>query len=112
MQKPVTIRKLFIASRTDPSGSAIYEYMKSEFSWAESDGILINGNLALYILDNSLLYENYPERIFSDKYHIDNIIFLSKHSSVKDISSLTVHPRGFYYGLLKHIHCEFIVPVF
>ena len=94
MQGPVTINKLFIASRTDPSGSAIYEYMKHEFSWDENDGVLINGNMALCIMDKSLLYENYPETIFKNKYHIENIIFLSKHSSVKEISSLTVHPMG------------------
>ena len=94
MQKPITIRKLFIASRTDPSGSAIYEYMKNEFTWVEKEGILMNGDIALDILDNSLLFENYPERIFKDKFQIDNIIFLSKHSSVKEISSLTVHPMG------------------
>ena len=94
MQEPVTINKLFIASRTDPSGSAIYEYMKQAFSWDENDGVLINGNMALCIMDKPLLYENYPERIFKDKYHIENIIFLSKHSSVKEISSLTVHPLG------------------
>ena len=94
MQGPVTINKLIIASRTDPSGSTIYEYMKHEFSWDENDGVLINGNMALFIMDMSLLYENYPERIFKNKYHIENIIFLSKHSSVKEISSLTVHPLG------------------
>ena len=94
MQGPVIINKLFIASRKDPSGSAIYEYIKDKFSWEENHSILINGSNALHIIDDSLLYANYPEKTFGDKYHIKNIIFLSKHSSVKEISSLTVHPMG------------------
>ncbi|EQD77578.1 D-aminoacyl-tRNA deacylase, partial [mine drainage metagenome] len=56
--------------------------------------LLIHKNKALFLSTESLLYEDYPEQKFSGSLEIENIIYLSKHSSSKDISSLTVHPMG------------------
>ncbi len=94
MQNLTKIKKLLIASKTDPSGFSIYEHLKSTYPWKSIDDVLIHGNIALHLQDEPLLFRDFPESEFENRFIVENIIFLSRHSSARDISSITVHPMG------------------
>ncbi len=61
----------------------------------ETPGILGHKDYLFSYIDNKHLYlDNFSELYGSLKKNIDDVIFLSKHSSKADIKSLTVHPTG------------------
>lgn len=61
----------------------------------DNPGILRHGDYFFSYIDTKHLYlDNFSELFGHMEKDIDDVIFLSKHSSKADIKSLTVHPTG------------------
>lgn len=89
---------LIIASREDEASMAIAGTLLGRFNFRESGafpGLLAYENyLFSYIEKKHLYLDNFSELFGNLEKDIDDVIFLSRHSSQADIKSLTVHPTG------------------
>lgn len=89
---------LIIASREDEASMSIASSLLSGFDFSESslgDGILqYNNYLFTYIEKKHLYLENFCSLYPALQDKVQDVIFLSRHSSQADIKSLTVHPTG------------------
>lgn len=87
-----------IASREDKASMSIASAVLDLYSFEPVEnypGILKHGDYLFSYIDMKHLYlDNFGELFGSLKEKIDDVIFLSKHSSKADIKSLTVHPTG------------------
>lgn len=89
---------LLIGSREDEASMAIASAVLEMFNFEpsnETSGILKHEDYLFSYIDNKHLYlDNFNEQFGSIINSVDDVIFLSKHSSKADIKSLTVHPTG------------------
>lgn len=89
---------LIIGSSDDPASTSISDFLLDHYDFKESNGhtgFLESSNFLYHRIGiKHLYYENLEAEIRSAGIEVDNVIFLSKHSSVADIKSLTVHPTG------------------
>lgn len=89
---------LLIASREDEASMSIASALLDMFSFEpheQLNGILKHDNYLFSYIDMKHLYlENFSELFGTTKENVEDVIFLSKHSSRADIKSLTVHPTG------------------
>ena len=92
--------RLIIASREDKASSAIAERLLSrvDFSPTEVDGVLRHGEFLFGFIERRHLFMDTldgPIRKFENE--VQEVIFLSRHSSAADIKSITVHPTGNFH---------------
>lgn len=89
---------LIIASREDEASMSIAAALLEKFSFSESsrgkDLLEYRNYLFTYIDMKHLYLDNFCTTYEKLKEEIQDVIFLSKHSSKADIKSLTVHPTG------------------
>ena len=89
---------LIIASREDEASMSMARRLLETFEFRElegSPGVLShNGFLFSHISVKHLYLENFENLFSGIKGQVDDVIFLSRHSSKADIKSLTVHPTG------------------
>lgn len=89
-----TIKYLFLYSLKDPAGVNMARYLEDTIPFQESDypNIKIYGDYALTYTENDIVYTDYIDSNLPFKP--DTIIFLSRHSSVKEYPTLTAHVTG------------------
>lgn len=89
---------LIIASREDEASMSIAGALLEKFSFSESvrgEDLLEYKNYLFTYIDKKHLYlDNFCADYVKLKDEIQDVIFLSRHSSKADIKSLTVHPTG------------------
>lgn len=89
---------LILASREDPASMSMARYLldKVEFNPPEdSDGLYTHGDYVFsYIGEKHLYLKDFNSIVDGNASRVEDVIFLSKHSSRADIKSLTVHPTG------------------
>ncbi len=87
-----------IASREDEASMSIASALLDMYSFEPQEnmpGILRHEDYIFSYIDGKHLYlDNFSEQFSSVKGEVEDVIFLSKHSSRADIKSLTVHPTG------------------
>ncbi len=91
---------LLIASREDPASMSIASAVLDAYSFQENGGkpgiLKYKNYLFSYIDIKHLFLDNFGDLFGAIMEDIEDVIFLSKHSSKADIKSLTVHPTGNY----------------
>ena len=89
---------LIIGSGDDPASTSMSSHLLDNYDFRESEeypGFLEHGEFLFHKIEiKHLYYDSLESEIKDAGLQIDDIIFLSKHSSVADIKSLTVHPEG------------------
>ncbi len=95
---------LILASREDEASMSIAGRLLETVDFSEHndfENIKVHGDYFFSYIDVKHLYlENFNELFGNFKDKIEDIIFLSRHSSKADIKSLTVHPTGNFNGAL------------
>ena len=90
--------RLIIASRNDPASISIAHHLLDSVDFSPYNGsssILRHGNFAFsYISERHLYMDHLDGDLKQIAEPIEDIIFLSRHSSAADIKSITVHPTG------------------
>ena len=91
---------LIIASKQDEASRSIAGHLLETVEFRE-DGfgsdILKHGDyLFSYIEERHLFFNEFDHKYGSIRDNIDDVIFLSRHSSAADVKSITVHPTGNY----------------
>jgi len=97
MDGGLTIRYLFLYSLKDPAGVNMANYLMSRLRFDEGhdfNGLYIRkcGEYGLAAVDQDIIYTDYIDSKIP--YNIDTIIFLSRHSSIKEYPTLSVHVTG------------------
>jgi len=93
----LNIKYLFLYSLKDPAGINMAKYLMSKLKFHEErdfNGLYIreSGEYGLAAVDKDIIYTDYIDS--NIPYNIDTIIFLSRHSSVKEYPTLSVHVTG------------------
>ncbi len=95
---------LIVASREDEASMSIAGRLLETVDFSEYgdlEGIKVSGDYLFSYIDIKHLYlENFHELFGNIRDRVEDIIFLSRHSSKADIKSLTVHPTGNFNGAL------------
>lgn len=91
---------LIIASKQDEASRSMACHLLETVEFRE-DGfgpdILKHGEyLFSYIEERHLFFSEFDQRYGSLRSNIDDVIFLSRHSSAAEVKSITVHPTGNY----------------
>jgi len=88
------IKYLFIYSKVDPAGRNMAKYLieKLPFKPNEDIGLLTYNEFALTYTENDIVYTDYIDENIN--ISPDTIIFLSRHSSLKEYPTLSVHVTG------------------
>lgn len=92
--------RLIIASREDSASSSIAERLldRVDFSQTDSKGVLIHGEFLFgFIEKRHLFMDNLDGQFQKFQKDVDEVIFLSRHSSAANIKSITVHPTGNFH---------------
>ncbi|MFQ5891483.1 MAG: D-aminoacyl-tRNA deacylase [Candidatus Methanofastidiosia archaeon] len=86
---------LLVASKKDPAGLNIAENLKEfmDFERLSKNTFIFKDNL-LYLSEVDSINCEFVERGFHEFHEIEFVMFLSRHSSSKKISSLTLHTPG------------------
>lgn len=89
---------LIIGSREDEASMSMSRHLLGtvDFSpWDQAPGVLQHGDYLFSYIDGKHLYlDSFSDAFGNIQDRIEDVIFLSKHSSSADIKSLTVHPTG------------------
>lgn len=89
---------LILASRKDEASMSMAGYLLEQVDFSPMEGspeILLRDGYAFSYIEERHLYLKDFSTLFSPvSGEVDDIIFLSRHSSKADIKSLTVHPTG------------------
>ena len=87
---------LMVASRQDEASTSMGEYFIENGPFSElSKDLYSSGDMVLAFIKEKHLYWNGPDALEKElNMEFSDIIFLSRHSSVADIKSVTVHPTG------------------
>lgn len=86
-----------IISKEDIASMNIAKWLLSLEKWKDREKIYINEEKLIYFIDDMHIYHNDVDKeIESLGYSIDTIIFASRHASVAEKKTLTVHPIGNY----------------
>lgn len=89
---------LLIGSREDEASMSIASAVLDMFNFEPEEGypeVMRHKDYLFSFIEKKHLYmDNFEELFGSMKESIDDVIFLSRHSSKADIKSLTVHPTG------------------
>lgn len=95
---------LILASREDEASMSMAGRLLETVDFRdfeEQAGVLAHEKYLFSYIDVKHLYlENFRQLYGGIRDRIDDIIFLSRHSSKADIKSLTVHPTGNFNGAL------------
>ena len=95
---------LILASREDEASMSMAGRLLETFDFRElegQNGVRAHGQCLFSYIDVKHLYlENFDQLFAGIRERVDDIIFLSRHSSRADIKSLTVHPTGNFNGAL------------
>jgi len=92
--------KLIVASRADEASMNIRSALlknygfKKEKSEKEDDGLYRFKDLLLKTIDDMHIYHDDVDKEVETNDKIENVIFISKHSSEKAVDCLTCHPIG------------------
>ena len=88
---------LIVASTKDPASKSIAGRIQEKWKFTMKDGFYSRDNFILTYIDSiHLNHDNINGDPKLKNLNIGTVVFLSKHSSSAQISSLTVHPTGNY----------------
>jgi len=91
-----------IISKEDVASINISNVLLELYEWKDEGCCYINGNRLLYFIEDEHLYhDNVDREIEEYGFDISTIIFASRHSSKKEMKTLSVHPIG-NFGKAKY----------
>lgn len=92
---------MIVSSRSDEASTSMGNFLLENYNFKPFDGSgndFRQGNFLLRFIDERHLYYDRFEADANLVGNVNSIIVLSRHSSVADIKSLTVHPTGNFDG--------------